>query len=139
MRLKTTKGSYEITNVNHENGKLNIEFSKMSCEQLQDIFNDKNSLIRLEVYTDDNDLTAIIPGYVELEQVVLHGDIKTVILVKEACDIEKRITELSEEILSMTKSVEQTAEVTAINASSVEQLTADVDYISMNMEVTLNV
>lgn len=132
MKLKTSKGIYDIESVNYDKGKLNIGFSNMTCEELQVIFSDKDSLIKLEVYTDDLDLTSVISGYVLLEQIVLQADIKTAILTKETDDLQKRITELVETVLS-------TAKETTINTSTIEQLSADVDYISMNMEVALNV
>lgn len=132
MKLKTSKGIYDIESVNYDKGKLNIRFSNMTCEELQIIFSDKDSLIKLEVYTDDLDLTSVIPGYVLLEQIVLRDDVKTVILTKETDDLQKRITELAEKVVG-------TAKETMINTSTIEQLSADVDYISMNMEVALNV
>lgn len=132
MKLKTSKGIYDIESVNYDKGKLNIRFLNMTCEELQVIFSDKDSLIKLEVYTDDLDLTSVIPGYVLLEQIVLRDDVKTVILTKETDDFQKRITELAEKVVG-------TAKETMINTSTIEQLSADVDYISMNMEVALNV
>lgn len=130
MKLKTSKGIYNVVNAEHKEGKLNIEFSDKTCEELQEIFSDKESIARLEIYEDDN-LISVIPGYVVLEQVTLQGETKTVVLGKETDDTEKRITALSEK----TETVEQAGEE---NTESIEKLKADMDYMAMSMEVTLD-
>lgn len=130
MKLKTSKGIYDIVNVEHKEGKLNIDFSEKTCEELQEIFSDKENITRLEIYEDDN-LTSVIPGYVVLERVTLQGDTKTVVLNKETDDTEKRITALLEK-------TETTAQASEENTESIEKLQADMDYIAMNMEVKLD-
>ena len=130
MKLKTSKGIYDIVNAEHKEGKLNIDFSDKTCEELQEIFSDKESIARLEIYEDEN-LMSVIPGYVVLEQVVLHGETKTVVIGKETDDTEKRITALSER-------TETTAHASEENSESIEKLQADMDYMAMNMEVTLD-
>ena len=130
MKLKTSKGIYDIVNAEHKEGKLNIDFSDKTCEELQEIFSDKEDIVRLEIYEDDN-LISVIPGYVVLEQVTLQGETKTVVLGKETDDTEKRITALSEK----TETGEQEGEE---NTESIEKLKADMDYMAMSMEVTLD-
>lgn len=130
MKLKTSNGIYDIVNAEHKEGKLNIEFSEKTCEELQEIFSDKESIVRLEIYEDEN-LMSVITGYVVLEQVTLQGETKTVVLGKETDDTEKRITALSEK----TETVEQEGEE---NTESIEKLKADMDYMAMSMEVTLD-
>ena len=131
MKLTTSHDTYDIADVNYVNGKLNIDFTDKTCEELQAIFSDKGSIATLKVYTDTDDLTSVIPGYVVLEQITLVDDIKTVILAKETDDTEARITELS-------ASAEATAETAEENTTNIESLKADVDYIAMSMEVTLD-
>lgn len=84
MKLKTLKGMYDIVNANHKEGNLHIIINDETCENLQTIFSDRESLARLEIYTDEDVLTSVIPGYVVLEKIELQGDTKTVILGKEA-------------------------------------------------------
>ena len=132
MKLKTTKKILTINNINHVDGKLNIEFAdNKTCEELQETFSDKEELAVLKVYTDDNELTSVIPGYVVLEQISLHDGIKTVVLAKEADDTEKRITAVSE---SLAENVEKTVK----NTDSIEKQRADIDYMAMQMEVSLD-
>ena len=138
MKLKTSTGSYSIATANHENGKLNIEFEDKTCEDLQIIFSDKNSLAHLEVYTDDDSLMSVIPGYVVLESIVLQGDTKTVILAKETDDVEQRITELAENLSGAAQEAGQAAEATAENTADIERLKADLDYMAMSLEVSLD-
>ena len=138
MKLKTSTGSYVIVTANHENGKLKIEFQDKTCEELQEIFSDKNSLVRLEVYTDDDALMSVIPGYVVLESIVLQGDTKTVVLAKETDDVEQRITELSESLSGTAQEAGQAAEATAENTADIERLKADLDYMAMSLEVSLD-
>lgn len=138
MKLKTLTGSYVIATANHENGKLNIEFQDKTCEDLQIIFSDKNSLARLEVYTDDDALMSVIPGYVVLEEIVLQGDTKTVVLAKETDDVEQRITQLAETISGTAQEAGQAAEASAENTADIEQLKADLDYMAMSLEVSLD-
>ena len=132
MKLKTTKNNLTINNINHENGKLNIEFAdNKTCEELQEAFSDKEELAVLKVYTDEDMLTSVIPGYVVLEQISLHDGIKTVVLEKEADDTEKRITAVLE---NLAENAVQTAE----NTESIEKQRADIDYMAMQMEVSLD-
>ena len=138
MKLKTSTDIYTIVTANHENGKLNIEFEDKTCEALQEIFSDKSSLARLEVYTDDDGLMSVIPGYVVLESIVLQGDTKTVVLAKETDDVERRITELAENLSSAAQEAGQAAEATAENTANIEQLKADLDYMAMSLEVSLD-
>ena len=138
MKLKTSTGSYAIAAANHENGKLNIEFEDKTCEDLQIIFSDKNSLAHLEVYTDDDSLMSVIPGYVVLEQIILKDDIKTVVLAKETDDVEQRITELAESLSGTAQEAGQAAEATAENTADIERLKADLDYMAMSLEVSLD-
>ena len=128
MKLKTTKNILTINNINHVNGKLNIEFAdNKTCEELQEAFSDKEELAVLKVYTDEDMLTSVIPGYVVLEQISLHDGIKTVVLEKEADDTEKRITAVLE---NLAENAVQTAE----NTESIEKQRADIDYMAMQMK-----
>lgn len=131
MKLKTLKGMYDIVNANHKEGNLHIIINDETCENLQTIFSDKESLARLEIYTDEDVLTSVIPGYVVLEKIELQGDTKTVILGKDADYTEKRITEVSAELAeNMVK--------TEANTDSIEKQRADLDYMAMQMEVSLD-
>lgn len=131
MKLKTLKGMYDIVNANHKEGNLHIIINGETCENLQTIFSDKESLARLEIYTDEDVLTSVIPGYVVLEKIELQGDTKTVILGKEADYTEKRITEVSVRLA-------ENAAKTEANTDSIEKQRADLDYMAMQMEVSLD-
>ena len=131
MKLKTLKGMYDIVNANHKEGNLHIIINDETCENLQTIFSDKESLARLEIYTDEDVLTAVIPGYVVVEKIELQGDTKTVILGKEADYTEKRITEVSVRLA-------ENAAKTEANTDSIEKQRADLDYMAMQMEVSLD-
>lgn len=85
----------------------------------------------LKVYTDEDMLTSVIPGYVVLEQVILREDVKIVVLEKEVNDTEQRITAVSE---SLAENVEKTVK----NTDSIEKQRADIDYMAMQMEVSLD-
>lgn len=132
MKLKTTKNILTINNINHVDGKLNIDFTdEKTCEELQKVFSDKEELAVLKVYTGDDELASVIPGYVVLEQISLHDGIKTVVLAKEADDTEKRITAVSE---NLAENAAQTVE----NTGNIEKQRADIDYMAMQMEVSLD-
>ena len=131
MKLKTLKGMYDIVNANHKEGNLHIIINDETCENLQTIFSDKESLARLEIYTDEDVLTSVIPGYVVLEKIELQGDTKTVILGKEADYTEKRITEVSVRLA-------ENAAKTEANTDSIEKQRADLEYMEMQMEVSLD-
>ncbi len=132
MKLKTTKNILTINNINHVDGKLNIDFTdEKTCEELQKVFSDKEELTVLKVYTDEDMLTSVILGYVVLEQVILREDAKIVVLEKEVNDIEQRITAVSE---SLAENVEKTVK----NTDSIEKQRADIDYMAMQMEVSLD-
>ena len=131
MKLKTLKGMYDIVNANHKEGNLHIIINDETCENLQTIFSDKESLARLEIYTDEDVLTSVIPGYVVLEKIELQGDTKTVILGKEADYTEKRITEVSVRLAENAAKREE-------NTDSIEKQRADLDYMAMQMEVSLD-
>lgn len=131
MKLKTLKGMYDIVNANHKEGNLHIIINDETCENLQTIFSDKESLARLEIYTDEDVLTSVIPGYVVLEKIELQGDTKTVILGKEADYTEKRITEVSVRLA-------ENAAKTEANTDSIEKQRADLEYMAMQMEVSLD-
>ena len=76
-------------------------------------------------------MRSVIPGYVVLEQVILREDVKIVVLTKEFDDAEQRITAVSE---SLAENVEKTVE----NTGSIEKQRADIDYMAMQMEVSLD-
>lgn len=104
---------------------------KKPVKKLQTIFSDKNSLSRLEIYSDEDVLTSVIPGYVVLEKIELQGEEKTVILAKEVDDTEMRITAVS---VDLEENVVKTEE----NTDSIEKQRADIDYMAMQMEVSLD-
>ena len=132
MKLKTTKNTLTINNINYVDGKLNVEFTgNQTCEELQGAFSNKEELAGLKVYTDEDALTSVIPGYVVLERIILQEDIKTVVLAKEADDTEQRITAVSE---NLAENAAQTAE----NTDRIEKQRADIDYMAMQMEVSLD-
>lgn len=132
MKLKTAKNTLTINNINYVDGKLNVEFTgNQTCEELQSAFSDKEELAVLKIYTDEDALTSVIPGYVVLEQISLHDGIKTVVLAKEADDTEKRITAVSE---NLAENAAQTVE----NTGNIEKQRADIDYMAMQMEVSLD-
>lgn len=133
MKLKTSKGIYDIVDANHKNGSLHIKFeSDKTCEELQAVFADKDSLARIEILTDDDVLTSVITGYVVLERIELLDDVKTVILGKEIDDTETRITQVSAGLAANT-------EQTTTNTKNIEQQRADMDYMAMEMGVKLDV
>lgn len=132
MKLKTSKGIYDIVDANHKDGSLHVNFgSEKTCEELQAIFSDKDSIARIEILTDDDVLTSVITGYVVLERVELQNNKKTVILGKEVDDTEKRITQVA---TGLAENVEQTG----TNTNSIEKQRADLDYMAMQMEVSLD-
>lgn len=132
MKLKTSKGIYDIVDANHKNGSLHIKFeSDKTCEELQAVFADKDSLARIEILTDDDVLTSVINGYVVLERVELKDNEKTVVLGKEVDDTEQRITQVS---IGLAENVEQTG----TNTGSIEKQRADLDYMAMRTGVTLD-
>lgn len=137
MKLKASNGIYDIINAEHKEGKLNIEFSDKTCEELQEIFSEKDNLARLEL-SYENGVISVITGYTVLEQIILQGNTKTVVLNKEEDDTEKRITALSGRLLETATMTEQAAQTSEENADSIEKIKADMDYIAMNMEVTLD-
>ena len=133
MKLKTSNGIYVIVDANHKDGSLYIKFNEeKTCEELQSIFSDKDSIARMETLMDDDTLTSVITGYVVLQRVELAGGEKTVILGKEVDDTEKRITAVS---AGLTANVEQTA----TNTDGIAQQRADIDYMAMETGVTLDV
>lgn len=133
MKLKTSKDTYAIADANHKDGSLHISFeSEKTCEELQTLFSDKDSISRIEILTDDDVLTSVITGYVVLERVELQDDIKTAILGKEVDDTEKRITQVSASLAANT-------EQTTTNAESIAKQRADIDYLSMESGVNLDV
>lgn len=132
MKLKISKSIYEIVDANHEDGALHIKFEEKTCEELQAIFSDKDSIARIEILTDDDVLTSVITGYVVLERVELQAEVKTVVLGKEIDNTEKRITQVS-------SSLAANAEQTATNAESIEKQRADIDYLAMESGVNLDV
>lgn len=133
MKLKTSTGIYAIADANHKNGLLHVKFeSDKTCEELQAVFVDKDSIARIEILTDDDVLTSVITGYVVLERVELQDDVKTVILGKEIDDTETRITQVSVGLAANT-------EQTATNAESIEKQRADIDYLAMESGVNLDV
>ena len=138
MKLKTSNGIYDIVNAEHKEGQLNIEFQDKTCEDLQMIFSDKDSLARLEVYTDDDALMSVIPGYVVLEEIILRDDTKTVVLTKETDDMEQRITELSESLSGTAQAAGHAADAAAENTAHIRQLQADLDYMAMSLEVDID-
>ena len=139
MKLKTSKDTYEIVSANHENGKLNIVFENQSCESLQDIFSVKNDLARLEIY-DHDERTSIITEYV-----VLEDNHATVVLGRESDDYSQRVTDLASKLAEASATASEMAEtVTATNktvdgnTTNIQKLAADMDYLAMQMEVTLD-
>lgn len=133
MKLKTTNGVYAIADANHKDGSLHVNFgSEKTCEELQSLFLDKDSIARIEILTDDDVLTSVITGYVVLERVELQGSEKTVVLGKEVDNTEQRITQVSVGLAANT-------EQTATNAESIEKQRADMDYMAMKMGVNLDV
>ncbi len=133
MKLKTSKGVYAIADANHKDGDLHIVFDNdSSCEELQSLFSDKDSIARIEILTDDDVLTSVIVGYVVLERVELRDNEKTVVLGKEIDDTETRITQVSVGLAANT-------EQTATNAESIEKQRADIDYLAMESGVNLDV
>ena len=133
MKLKTSKDTYDIVDANHKDGSLHIKFeSDKTCEELQAIFSDKDSIARIEILTDDDVLTSVIVGYVVLERVELWDNEKTVVLGKEIDDTETRITQVSVRLAANT-------EQTATNANNIEKQRADMDYMAMEMGVNLDV
>lgn len=133
MKLKTSKGIYDIVDANHKDGSLHVNFgSEKTCEELQAIFVQKDSIARIEILTDDDVLTSVITGYVVLERVELQADVKTVVLGKEVDDTETRITQVSAGLVANT-------EQTTTNTENIEKQQADMDYMAMKMGVNLDV
>ena len=140
MKLKTLKDTYEIVSANHENGKLNIVFENQSCEALQDIFSVKNDLARLEIY-DHDERTSIITEYVVLERVVLEDNHTTVVLGRDSqrvTDLASKLAEASATASEMAETVTATNKTVDGNTTDIQKLAADMDYLAMQMEVTLD-
>ena len=111
---------------------------------MQDIFSVKNDLARLEIY-DHDERTSIITEYVVLERVVLEDNHATVVLGRESDDYSQRVTDLASKLAEASAAASEMAEtVTATNktvdgnTTDIQKLAADMDYLAMQMEVTLD-
>ena len=111
---------------------------------MQDIFSVKNDLARLEIY-DHDERISIITEYVVLERVVLEDNHATVVLGRESDDYSQRVTDLASKLAETSATASEMAEtVTATNktvngnTTDIQKLAADMDYLAMQMEVTLD-
>ena len=120
---------------------MKTEFENQSCESLQDIFSVKNDLARLEIY-DHDERTSIITEYVVLERVVLEDNHATVVLGRESDDYSQRVTDLASKLAEASATASETVTATNKtvdgNTTDIQKLAADMDYLAMQMEVTLD-
>lgn len=83
--------------------------------------------------------------YVVLERVVLEDNHATVVLGRESDDYSQRVTDLASKLAEASATASEMAEtVTATNktvdgnTTDIQKLAADMDYLAMQMEVTLD-
>lgn len=119
-------------------------YLKTSPANLCRIFFGQNDLARLEIY-DHDERTSIITEYVVLERVVLEDNHATVVLGRESDDYSQRVTDLASKLAEASATASEMAEtVTATNktvdgnTTDIQKLAADMDYLAMQMEVTLD-
>ena len=137
MKLKTSTGIYTITDASHENGKLNIEFQDKTCEDLQMIFSDKDSLARLEVYTDDDALMSVIPG-MSFWRKSYCGTTQRRSFLQKRRRYGTAYHGTVRKSFRTAQAAGHAADAAAENTADIRQLQADLDYMAMSLEVDID-
>lgn len=93
MKIRLIDGTvHVVTRADVTNGRLEIDFTGKTAEEIQEIFATPANLQNIEVLTDDGVWTAGLPGWTVYGGIYLIGDKKTVVLSKPVDVTEERLT-----------------------------------------------
>ena len=110
MKIKLVNGGvHPATRAEVTNGRLEIDFTDKTAEEVQALFSTPANLEVIELLTDEGDMFGELPGWTVYGGVCLVGDTKTVILTKELNATEARITSAEATALEAKTLAEETA------------------------------
>lgn len=128
MKVRLLNGEeYTITNIENKGETIEISIKNIVAEDAEALFCKRELLDRIEVYNTTK-LTTTLLGYTVLSEVKLKSGTVFVVLTKEADTTEQRIT------AAYAAAVKADAATKGI-AQEIEQLTANMDYLAMEMGV----
>lgn len=107
MKIRLVDGSiYDVARAEVTDGRLEIDFTQGTAEEVQEIFSVPANLGLIEVLTDDGEAFGALPGWTVYGGLMLNGNVKTVILTKQVNITEKRLTDAESDALAAKTATE---------------------------------
>lgn len=136
MKIRlVNKEIYEVIRVDIVDGRLEIDFQDKTAEEIQDIFINQVNISNIELLTDEDEMFGELPGWTVYGGVTLVGDIRTVILTKEADSLAERLTNAEAKALAASVLAESVKNLSEDTASQVTDLQLALCEIFEGMEV----
>lgn len=110
MKLRLIdKTTYDITRAEIVEGRLEIDFTDKTAEEVQTIFSTPENLAIIELVNDMDDVFSRLERWTKYGGVTLNGEVKTAILTQAADVTEERITSAQADALAARQVAEQQA------------------------------
>ena len=84
---------YDVKRAEVVDGRLEIDMTEKTAEEMQEIFSVPGNLSVIELMTDEGGVFSALPGWTKYGGVMLNGDTKTAILIQPESVTEKRLTQ----------------------------------------------
>ena len=84
---------YDVKRAEVVDGRLEIDMTEKTAEEMQEIFSVPGNLSVIELMTDEGGVFSALPGWTKYGGVLLNGTTKTVILIMPESVTEERLTE----------------------------------------------
>lgn len=114
------KNTYEITRAEIISGRLELDFSDKSAEEVQEICSVPANLSTIELLTAGDEVYGIHTNWTKYGGVMLNGNVKTAILTQPVDVTEERVTKAEANALAAKTATED-------QAAEIEQLKKDVE------------
>lgn len=110
MKIKLINGTqYDVVRAEVTNGRLEIDMTGITAEEMQNIFSVPEKLNKIELFTDNEEKFGELPGWTVYGGVMLVGEKKTAILTKEVNTTVERIVNAESQALEAKAIAEETA------------------------------
>ena len=113
---------YDVERAEVVDGRLEIDMTEKTAEEMQEIFSVPGNLSVIELMTDDDGVFSTLPGWTKYGGVLLNGTTKTVILIMPESVTEERLTQAEGDAIEAKTTAQKAEAKTDAQGNTVKEI-----------------
>lgn len=113
---------YDVERAEVVDGRLEIDMTEKTAEEMQEIFSVPGNLSVIELMTDEGGVFSALPGWTKYGGVMLNGDTKTAILIQPESVTEERLTRAEGDAIEAKTTAQKAEAKTDAQGNTVKEI-----------------